>query len=169
MLGAGDPVLGVPLAPWWKRLVAILIDYIVLGLGLFFVVLIVGIAIAASRTHRTTSSTTSHHVHGAALLAGVFIIWFVLSIPYALYFAIMNGSRRGQTVGKMALSIAVRDARTGTPIGFWRGLGRFYITILFQLLFEVPYLIDSLAPLWSKRRQAWHDNVAHSIVVDLNP
>ncbi len=39
-------------------------------------------------------------------------------LPLALYYGIMNGSRRGQTVGKMALGIAVRDARTGQRIGF---------------------------------------------------
>ena len=81
----------------------------------------------------------------------------------------MNGSRRGQTVGKIALGIAVRDARTGGPIGFWRALGRNAITVVFRLLLYIPYILDSLAPLWDARRQAWHDKVVHSVVVDLKP
>jgi uncharacterized RDD family membrane protein YckC len=159
-----DPVLGLRLAPWWKRLVAIIIDNIILGLGLFLLLLVLGIAANASHTH--SSSTSSH---GAVVLAGLLVLWLIASIPAGLYFAIMNGSRRGQTVGKLALSIAVRDARTGAPVGFWRALGRFLITLVFALLFYLPYLIDSLAPLWDKRRQAWHDKVAHSVVVDLKP
>jgi uncharacterized RDD family membrane protein YckC len=81
----------------------------------------------------------------------------------------MNGSRRGQTLGKMALGIAVRDARTGAAIGFWRGLGRFLITLVFEIALFIPYIVDSLAPLWDRRRQSWHDRVVHSVVVDLKP
>jgi uncharacterized RDD family membrane protein YckC len=86
-----------------------------------------------------------------------------------LYYGIMNGSKRGQTLGKMAMGIAVRDARTGGPIGFWRGVGRFAISSLFDILLVVPYVIDNLSPLWANRRQTWHDKVVHSVVVDLRP
>lgn len=91
------------------------------------------------------------------------------SIPNALYFGLMNGSRRGQTVGKMALGVAVRDALTGQRIGFWRAAGRILISTLFDLLFFIPCLLDNLAPLWDARRQALHDKVVHSVVIDLKP
>ncbi len=165
--GEVDPVLGLRLAPWWKRLVALIIDNLILGLGVFFVVLIIGIAANGSGSQNGNSGSSSSH--GAALLAGLLIIWVLVSIPVGLYFAIMNGSRRGQTVGKMALSIAVRDARTGARVGFWRAFGRFMITVVFTILLYIPYLIDSLAPLWDKRNQSWHDKVAHTVVVDLKP
>jgi uncharacterized RDD family membrane protein YckC len=168
--GAVDPVLGLPLAPWWKRLIAIIIDGIVLGLGVFFVFLAIGIAINASHSQGGTGTgSTSSQSHGAALVLGLLILFLLASIPLGLYYAIMNGRWRGQTVGKLALSIAVRDARTGTLIGFWRAFGRYLITIVFMLLLYLPYLIDSLAPLWDRRRQAWHDKVVHSVVVDLKP
>lgn len=166
--GAVDPVLRVRLAPWWKRFVALIIDNLILGLGLFILVLILGIAVNASRSPGS-SSTSSSHTHGAALLAGLVILWTLAAVPVGLYFGFMNGSRRGQTVGKLALSIAVRDARTGAPIGFWRAWGRFLITVLFSLLLYLPYVIDSLAPLWDNRRQSWHDKVARTVVVDLKP
>jgi uncharacterized RDD family membrane protein YckC len=167
-IGAVDPVLGLQLAPWWKRLVAMIIDNIILGLGLFLVILAIGIAADASRTNSAGTSSSSQ-THGGAVIAGLVILWVLVSIPVGLYFAIMNGRRKGQTVGKLALSIAVRDARTGAPIGFWRALGRYLITLVFSLLLFVPYLIDSLCPLWDKRRQAWHDKVARTVVVDLKP
>jgi uncharacterized RDD family membrane protein YckC len=168
VVGDVDPVLGLRLAPWWKRLIAILIDNLILGLGVFLIVLIIGIAAHGSNGQNSGTSSSSN-THGAALLAGLVILWVLVSIPIGLYFAIMNGARRGQTVGKMALSIAVRDARTGGKVGFWRGFGRFMITVVFSILLYIPYLIDSLSPLWDKRNQSWHDKITHTIVVDLKP
>jgi uncharacterized RDD family membrane protein YckC len=158
-----DPILNQPLAPWWKRLVAILIDSVALGLASLIVVLII-VAIAAGGT-----TTNNQPASGGSVVGAYFALWVLAAIPGAIYYATMNGSRRGQTVGKMALGIAVRDARTGGPIGFWRALGRYLITTLFGVALYIPYILDSLAPLWDARRQAWHDKVAHSVVVDLKP
>ena len=163
-----DPVLKLPLAPWWKRVVALIIDVLVLGLGSFILLLVLGLIGDLIRGHQATTTTTTtsdNHV----VLAGFLVLWLLGCLPVAIYYAVMNGSRRGQTVGKMALSIAVRDARTGAKLGFWRAFGRFAITVLFMILVYLPYLLDSLAPLWDKRRQCWHDKVVHSVVVDLKP
>jgi uncharacterized RDD family membrane protein YckC len=136
-------------------------------LGFAYIVIAVAIAAAVQRLHSTTQNTQP--ASSGSLLGAYFVASLVLSIPAAIYFAAMNGSRRGQTVGKMALGITVRDARTGAPIGFWRALGRNLITVVFHALLYIPYILDSLAPLWDGRRQAWHDKVAHSVVVDLKP
>jgi uncharacterized RDD family membrane protein YckC len=158
-----DRVLQLPLAPWWKRLVAILIDGVVFGFCYLVILIVIGALVPRSTT---ASGATQSHVAG---LAGFIFLLIVFSIPAAVYYGAMNGSRRGQTLGKMALSIAVRDAKTGTAIGFWRGAGRFLITMVFTIAFYIPYIIDSLSPLWDGRRQSWHDKVAHTVVVDLKP
>jgi uncharacterized RDD family membrane protein YckC len=158
-----DPVLQQPLAPWWKRLVALLVDGAIVGLA--YVIISAVIAAVVNSQANTTNQPSS----GGAVFGAIVVLWVVFSIPAAVYYAAMNGSRRGQTLGKMALGIAVRDARTGAPIGFWRGLGRFLITIVFEIALIVPFIVDSLAPLWDRRRQSWHDKVAHSVVVDLRP
>lgn len=160
-----DGVLHLALAPWWKRFLAFLIDNMVIGVALFIVFAIIGAAAHNNNTTTTGGSTVSV---GRVLIgfAGLFI---VISIPYMLYYGIMNGSRRGQTLGKMALNISVRDARTGGSIGFWRGVGRYAITVVFYIVLLIPYIIDNLSPLWDTRRQAWHDKVVHSVVVDRNP
>jgi len=165
-----DPVIHLPLAPWWKRLVALIIDGLILGLGYFMLFFVIGIIADLARGHTTPAATTPTTTSsGSFIFLGFIILWLLASVPSAIYYAVMNGSRRGQTVGKMALSIAVRDARTGAKIGFWRAFGRFAITIVFTFVIYIPYLLDSLAPLWDKRRQSWHDKVAHSVVVDLKP
>jgi uncharacterized RDD family membrane protein YckC len=160
-----DGVIHVALAPWWKRFLAILIDGFVIGGAIFILVAIIGAA-----TRNSNTSTTQHTTLNAGqAFTGFFTLFILFSIPLVLYYGIMNGSKRGQTVGKMALSIAVRDARTGGPIGFWRGVGRYAITVVFYVVFLIPYLIDNLSPLWDSRRQAWHDKVVHSVVVERSP
>jgi uncharacterized RDD family membrane protein YckC len=160
-----DSVLDLSLAPWWKRLVAILIDIAVLAVPYLIVI----VAIGAFSSHSDTSTTTSSPAPVAAIIAGAIFLFLLVQIPLMLYYGIMNGSKRGQTLGKMAMGIAVRDARTGGSIGFWRGIGRFSISLVFDVLLLVPFLIDNLSPLWSSRRQAWHDRVVRSVVIDLKP
>jgi uncharacterized RDD family membrane protein YckC len=161
-----DPVLGLPLAPWWKRFLAILLDGAIIGGAYFVVFVLIGVAVITNSNSPSSSTTTTP---AGTAVATVIFVWVFLALPAAFYYGIMNGSRRGQTVGKMALSISVRDARTGMPIGFGRAFGRYWITVLFSILFVVPALLDYLSPLWDGRRQAWHDKVVTSVVVDLNP
>jgi uncharacterized RDD family membrane protein YckC len=144
-------------------LVAILVDGAIVGLVYVIVTAVIAAAVG-SRANTGNPQSSS-----GAVFAAFILLWLIFSIPAAIYYAAMNGSRRGQTLGKMALGIAVRDARTGAAIGFWRGLGRFLITLVFEIALFIPYIVDSLAPLWDRRRQSWHDRVVHSVVVDLKP
>jgi len=156
-----DPVVHLSLSPWWKRLIAIIIDGFVLGIPIFIIFAIIG----ALSNHNATTTNTQPTPTGGVIVGLIFLI-VLASIPGLFYYGIMNGSKRGQTVGKMALGIAVRDARTGGPIGFGRGVGRFAMMQLFYVLLVIPYLLDNLSPLWDARRQAWHDKVVHSVVVE---
>jgi uncharacterized RDD family membrane protein YckC len=157
-----DGVLHLALAPWWKRFLALLIDSMVLGVAFFIFFAIVG----AATSNSNATATNNQPLSPGQAVAGVFVVFVLACIPFALYYGIMNGSKRGQTLGKMAMGIAVRDARTGGPIGFWRGVGRYAITVVFYAVFVIPYIIDNLSPLWDGRRQAWHDHVVHSVVVE---
>ena len=159
-----DPYLGLALAPWWKRFLAIMIDWAIIGATVFVLLAVIG---AATKSGQSSNANQQHQ--GGAVFLGLLVLMVFASIPGALYFGFLNGSQKGQTVGKMALGIAVRDRRTGGKIGFWRALGRSLIMTVFYVVFVVPYLIDNLSPLWDKRRQAWHDKVAGSIVIDLKP
>jgi uncharacterized RDD family membrane protein YckC len=163
-----DEQLALVLAPWWKRFVAILVDSMILALG-YFVAIAVIVAAAGHHGASSTSTAPAAPLGAGGVVLAIVVGYVLFSLPLALYYGIMNGSRRGQTLGKMALGIAVRDARTGQRLGFWRGLGRYLITIVFAVLLLVPYLLDNLSPLWNGRNQAWHDRVAHSVVVDLGP
>jgi uncharacterized RDD family membrane protein YckC len=144
------------LAEWWQRAVAIIIDSVMLGIVFAILRSIFGAAnTVVFNSNGTTTVRTGHLVIAE-------IIEIVLTLTY---FAILDGSERGQTLGKMALGIATRDVSTGGPIGTGRALlRRFVYSILWVALF-IPGLINVLSPLWDQRRQAWHDKAVSSDVI----
>jgi uncharacterized RDD family membrane protein YckC len=90
--------------------------------------------------------------------------WSIANVPVTIYMGGLNGTRQGQTLGKKAVGISVRDELTGKPIGFWRGVGRHGFIVLFGIL-VLPLIVDLFRPLWGPRRQSWHDAWAHTVVV----
>jgi uncharacterized RDD family membrane protein YckC len=144
------------LAEWWQRLVAIIIDGVILGIAFQILSVIFG----GSRTVTYNSNGTT------AVHAGTLIVAELIEIAIALvYFGLLDGSAKGQTVGKMAMGIATRDINNGGPIGVGRAVLRRFIYSILWLPLLIPGIINGLSPLWDARRQAWHDKVASSDVI----
>jgi uncharacterized RDD family membrane protein YckC len=78
-----------------------------------------------------------------------------------IYYTVMIGSSRGQTLGQMALGIRVIDFNTGGPIGYGRAFIRWLVSILSALVIFLGYLWM----LWDKEKQCWHDKAANDVVV----
>jgi uncharacterized RDD family membrane protein YckC len=144
---------GAPLASWWQRVGALLLDIVILDVP-YFVVL--GIAQAA--THTTVDGV--RHNNGA--VTGVISLLFL--VAQALYFTLLNGTGRGQTPGNRAPGIAVRDVNTGLPIGKGRGFLRWFIRVLLYVVL-IPGIVNDLLPLWSKNRQTIADKAANSVMI----
>lgn len=75
----------------------------------------------------------------------------------------------GQTVGKRLCKIKVVDG-DGNPPGWQRALMRYYLgVVLVEAVFGVWLLglVGYLWPLWDKDKQAWHDKIAGTYVVQL--
>ena len=77
------------------------------------------------------------------------------------YYAYLEGSPSGQTIGKRAMSIRVIDFATGGPIGTTRGLIRY----LGRILSSIVCLLGYFWMLWDKDKQTWHDKIATTVVV----
>jgi uncharacterized RDD family membrane protein YckC len=91
---------------------------------------------------------------------------FMLSVLVVLiYGTAFIGSRRGQTIGMMAVGAKAVDAVSGAPIGHGRALGRALFEYLMLFLLVIPWLLDMLFPLWDPRRQTLHDKVTNTVVV----
>jgi len=131
------------LAAWWKRLVALIIDNVLLY---------------AVSTLVAIQGSSSSAVTDLRVLAELVLTF--------LYFGYLNGVF-GQTVGKRVFGIRVVDADTGEPIGFRRGLARYGVVALLSMAFVVPELIDGLWPLRDQRRQSWHDKAVRSVVINV--
>lgn len=128
---------------WWRRAAAFVVDGIALG--------IVDAVLAV-----------------VPLAAGArWGISLALLSPVATlaYFTIQHGSRRGQTLGDRAVGIAIRNAADGGRVTYGQAFGRAFMIMLFAGLWFLGGFADFLWPLWDRKRQAWHDKVAGTIVV----
>jgi uncharacterized RDD family membrane protein YckC len=155
-----DPVSGAPTAEWWQRAVALIIDWAIVGIpGLIFIVIV-----------RSATKTTTPTFFGTITTYNVGLEYLSIFIVYAIYgayYIYFNGSEKGQTPGKMAMGIATKDESGQQPIGYGRAAGRFGIVFACGVVCGIALLVDYLWPLWDPRRQAWHDKVAHSLVVNV--
>ncbi|HET7482697.1 MAG TPA: RDD family protein [Actinomycetota bacterium] len=170
--GAGQPTdaQGRVLAHWWKRVVASLIDGVILAVPYYILTAIIGIGAANSVKCETDVTTGITSCNGGTGFFVTFLItmliFFILGIVYFVYF---NGSERGQTPGKMVMKIQVRDEATGGPIGYGKAALRWVVALVLSILCYIPGIVDALFPLWDAKRQTLHDKAANSLVIDLNP
>ena len=135
--------MGRPLATWGQRLGALVIDELFIFIVTFCAVFTLGL-------RRTFAGAVV-----SLVMAGA-------------YYAVLNGSELGQTFGKRAMRIQVRDASgDGETIGVQRAAMRYVTVGLFRVVpfFGFFTLLDGLWPLWDRRRQALHDKIAGSVVV----
>jgi len=156
---------GAPLAGWWQRVGAMLLDGLIVGVPL---VILNGVLNAAFGIRHLVVlaygiSVWERSIQGSGRAA---LILFDV-VAGLLYFAILNGTRGGQTAGNHAPGIAVRDVATGRTIGFWRGIARVLVRAVLYAAFLLPGLLNDLFPIWDRRHQTIADKVARSVVIRL--
>ncbi len=138
-------------AGFGRRLLAFLIDMVVLGCGGCF--LGIGVVILSSVMLGHEISDESTPVEDAMInVFGLLLSW--------LYYALMESSTLRATVGKMALGIVVVDEK-GHQIGFGRATGRFFGKILSGLILGFGYLMILFSPM----KQGLHDTIAGCRVI----
>jgi uncharacterized RDD family membrane protein YckC len=156
------PILPSPYAGFWLRVVAHLIDDLLLGIGIGILVLIgiamVGIgAIRATLEGLNAESPEMPPTFIAAIifvgLASIVLVW--------LYNAAMESSRHQGTLGKMALGLIVTDSQ-GRPIGFGHATGRYFAKIITGL---IPLGIGYAMAGFTEKKQALHDMIAGCLVL----
>jgi uncharacterized RDD family membrane protein YckC len=130
---------GVVLAEWWRRLGGAVVDMAVLWLPLW------PVTRSMDRPARLVVS----------LVVGV------------IYFAVLNGSAKGQTIGKMVWGTRVRDVATGGAIGPAKAAVRYLAPALLSIVtFGLIWFPDGLWLFWDRRRQTLHDKIVGSVVVN---
>ncbi len=143
-------------AGFWRRVAAYIVDALILDF-LLYVLMAIGWAIATPTIH-----SPYNNLDGAkAFFVAYGWFWYFGSIVAIwLYFALFERSRFQATPGKMALGLVVTD-ECGRRIGFGRATGRYFAKILSGLIFCIGYMMAG----WTERKQALHDMLAGTCVV----
>jgi uncharacterized RDD family membrane protein YckC len=155
---------GRPLAAWWQRLVAIILDLLILSFPKTILAAIVA----------TSANTFGVVVSPAGWSTSLIVLGIIFALADLAYFAWLNGSEHGQTLGQMALGITVRDQASGGAIGPQRAGLRILVLYPGILLGWLPVigrfldlytLVAALSPLWDRRRQGFHDKATRTDVI----
>lgn len=131
-------------AGFWLRLVAYIIDMIVL-MGAGFVLGIFLFIIAPD----LAGELESQEVWGFILIG---MAW--------IYYASMESSSKQATLGKMALGLKVTDLDK-KPISFGKATGRFFGKILSRMLLGMGFFMIA----FTEKKQGLHDLLAGCLVL----
>src|ERR1700692_4958869 len=128
------PVLPSPYAGFWLRVVAHLIDDLLLGIGFGILVLIAVAIIGVGSLRTMIAGMNEANPELPAAIISAFVFVGIASILLAwIYNAGMESSRHQGTLGKMALGLIVTDLQ-GRPIGFGLASGRYFAKIITGLI-----------------------------------
>jgi uncharacterized RDD family membrane protein YckC len=155
----------VPYASFGARLVARIIDGLIIGLP-FVVGFVVLLAVLPKENRLCTINGELSVCRGPtgpsiAILVLFGLAWFALT----LWYFIGRIGTRGATIGQDAMKIKVVDVVGGDVIGVGRATGRYFMSIVSGW----PCYLGYLWMLWDPRSQTWQDKVANSVVVKRQP
>ena len=146
---------------FWMRFIAAIIDGVLLGiLNIIILVPFLGLVGLTAAAHASGADMESDGGGMMiALLSTYFISMLAVLIAGWLYFALMESSARGGTLGKMALGLRVTSLG-GERISFGRATGRYFGKIISSIFF-VGYIMAA----FTAQKQALHDMMAGCLVV----
>ncbi len=141
-------------AGFWLRLVAFIIDWILLGIAgaiIFFPLF---------RIHANTFATTNLWELYTSPSKPFVAIQLLNSMMNWIYYAALESSSWQATLGKKILGLKVTDL-AGNRISFARASGRFFGMILSSMILGIGFLMAG----FTARKQALHDILAGCLVL----
>jgi uncharacterized RDD family membrane protein YckC len=175
-----------PYAPWFRRVLAQIIDGLFVIVPSFvvaiYVVAIKGkvhIATPANNSAKMTCHFTAHALSctGGTLIQANFrellIGVILINIIWAIYVIIAIAGPRGATIGMRALKIRIVTASDRASVSSGRSVLRYVVYFAIGLLEYVAHILflvsflDWLWPLWDSRNQTLHDKAAGTVALDV--
>jgi uncharacterized RDD family membrane protein YckC len=153
----------LPYGGFWERVVAYLIDGLILGIpfGIVVIALIFMFGGFGVMLHRSQMDSRA----AAAFIAPMFMTFFLGMIFFVLlqwlYFAGLESSVRQATIGKSVMSLRVTNLE-GSRLSFGHATGRFFAKIVSGM---VPLAIGYIMAAFTERKQALHDLIAGTLVL----
>jgi len=154
-----------PYAGFWLRVVAYIIDGLIIGV-IFGVLFLIGIAFVGIGS----METMARGMHNGdaeppvALVLMLIFIFFLSIVASWIYYAYLESSPNQGTLGKMALGLIVTDVQ-GRRISFGHATGRFFAKIITGL---IPLGIGYMMAGFTEKKQALHDMIAATLVLRKN-
>jgi uncharacterized RDD family membrane protein YckC len=163
---AGAPVAAtgsrVEYAGFWLRVLAYIVDNVVIGVGLLCVLIPLffltgfGALISHIRPQEDWGDA------GALVIIGFIFLAAMASLVVTwLYHALMESSEWQATVGKRMLGLVVTDM-AGQRVSFGRSTGRHFGKIITNM---VPAFIGYIMAAFTERKQALHDMMAGCLIL----
>lgn len=154
---------GFTFAGFWLRVVAYLLDSVILGAVVL--VLLLPLVFLTGVSGNIEAIVQSHGQPNAALIGGLIamVLVFVLIaiLMQWLYHAYLESGEKQATWGKQALGVYVTDL-LGNRVTFGRASGRFFAKIVTGM---IPLGIGYIMAGFTERKQALHDMIAGSLVL----
>lgn len=126
-------------AGFWRRVLASIIDSIIVSIPQVAIVLAAGWSLTDNSDPRPN------------------LVGLVLAFAYMVYF---HSSARQATPGKMALGIVVTDI-DGNRLSVGRAAGRYLATLLSAIILGIGFIMVA----FTKNKQGLHDLIADTLVV----
>jgi uncharacterized RDD family membrane protein YckC len=165
---APAPQPGVAYAGFWLRLVAAIIDGLIISIPLapVYIFVFIGFFKNTQDLQNLQDPTMVWTILGPKMFL-FFILGIVAVIVNWIYHALFESSTWQGTPGKKALGLIVTDLE-GRRISFPRASGRFFAgrgATIIPSLGGLYYLIDCICIGFTDRKQALHDMIANTLVL----
>ena len=148
----GYPAAGVHYAGFWIRVLAVIIDGVILQLSSLSLGLTFGLLFSISAASRTPASSFGLVLSG---LGGVIVLLWGLA-----YYTAIPAGRWQATPGKRLVGIYVIRL-SGAGIGFWGFVGRYLAYFLDSLTLGIGFMMAG----WTREKRALHDMVCDTRVI----
>jgi uncharacterized RDD family membrane protein YckC len=130
-----EPSKNIVYAGFWQRVLAVIIDGIILNIAGFILNYLIG-------------TTDEYSITGTS---GLFS-W--------IYYALMESSDMQATLGKLAVGLKVCD-EDGRRISFMKATGRYFAKILSALILFIGFIMVA----FDEKKQGLHDKLARTLVI----
>jgi uncharacterized RDD family membrane protein YckC len=151
-------------ASFGRRLVALILDIIIIGVVQSFVIVpvlaVLGLSFGANIQNVENMDETQAVGMVAAIMGAMGAIWIISTCISFLYFSLLESSKFQGTIGKMAMGIVVTDME-GNRISF----GKAALRALGRYVSYVILCIGFLMAAFTDKKQALHDMIASTLVI----